>query len=57
MFRKEFLKNSMDPLIVYAGAFGRINNVIYLVDIAKELNLIGSNVKFLIAGDGFQKIN
>ena len=49
------LNISNHPLIVYAGSFGRINNVIYLVEIAEKLKDIDNNIKFLIAGGGFQK--
>ena len=55
LFRREKLKISNHPLIVYAGSFGRINNVIYLVEIAEKLKDIDNNIKFLIAGGGFQK--
>jgi len=48
----DFDKNS---LIVYTGSFGRINEVIYLVNIANELKTINSKIFFLLAGDGFEK--
>ena len=54
-FREEKLKIANHPLIVYAGAFGRINNALYLIDIAEELKKSNSDIKFLLAGDGFQK--
>ncbi len=55
IFRREKLNISNQPLIIYTGSFGRINNVVYLVEIAEELKKIDSNIKFLIAGGGFQK--
>lgn len=43
------------PLIAYAGTFGIINGVDYLVDIAAEMANINADVRFVIAGDGKQK--
>ena len=54
-FRKNELKINDEPLIVYAGSFGIINNAIYLIDIAYESRKLGYNTKFLLAGGGFQK--
>lgn len=47
------------PLLVYTGTFGMINGISYLVDIAKQLLLIKSDVKVLLIGDGreFDKVN
>ncbi|KIE19442.1 glycosyl transferase family 1 [Vibrio sinaloensis] len=42
-------------LIVYTGTFGVINNVHYLVDLAKEMLLIDNDVCFVAIGDGMQK--
>jgi len=44
-----------NPLILYTGAFGRINGVIYLIEIAKEMRMINPDVFFLLAGDGYEK--
>ena len=41
------------PLFVYAGTFGRVNSVSYAVSLAIELLAIGSNVRILLVGDGF----
>ena len=54
-FRKNYPGISNHPLIVYTGAFGRVNGVIYLVEIAKEIQKINSNVRFLLTGDGYEK--
>ncbi len=54
-FKKNTLKIKDEPLIVYTGAFGRINNANYLVEIAKESKKKGRNYKFLLAGNGYQK--
>jgi glycosyltransferase involved in cell wall biosynthesis len=43
------------PVIVYAGTLGLVNDVSYLVDIARELTLINSNIRIVIFGDGSQK--
>jgi len=52
-YLQEFYDNfNGDPTIVYAGAFGKINRVGYLVDLAYELSLIGSNVKVVLLGKG-----
>ena len=48
--KRPWLDNS--PLLLYAGTFGAINGVSYLVDLAFELEKIGSNVKILAIGDG-----
>ena len=53
-FRKNYPGISNHPLIVYTGVFGRVNGVIYLVEIAKEIQKINPNVRFLLAGDGFE---
>ncbi len=54
-FRKNYPGISNHPLIVYTGAFGRVNGVIYLVEIAGEIKKINPNIRFLLAGDGFEK--
>ena len=54
-FRKNYPGISNHPLIVYTGAFGRVNGVIYLVEIAKEIQKINPNVRFLLIGDGYEK--
>jgi glycosyltransferase involved in cell wall biosynthesis len=47
---REWLKDS--PLLVYTGAFGMINGVDYLVDIAEQLVLLKSDIKILLIGGG-----
>ena len=49
---REWLADS--PLLVYAGTFGMINGVDYLVDIAEQLALLKSDIKILLIGDGKQ---
>jgi glycosyltransferase involved in cell wall biosynthesis len=43
------------PLLVYTGTFGKVNGVDYLVDIAKELKNIGSDIRILLVGDGQER--
>ncbi|MBC7902816.1 MAG: glycosyltransferase family 4 protein [Gemmatimonadaceae bacterium] len=43
------------PVILYAGTFGPINGVEYLVEVAKEMLNLYESVRFVIAGDGRQK--
>jgi glycosyltransferase involved in cell wall biosynthesis len=40
------------PLLVYTGAFGMINGISYLVDIAEQLLLLNSNARILLIGSG-----
>ena len=49
---REWLKEF--PLLVYTGAFGMINGVDYLVDIAEQLLLLKSDIKILLIGGGKQ---
>lgn len=48
--RRKWLKDY--PLIVYAGTFGMINGISYLVDVAEQLLLLNSNARILLTGDG-----
>lgn len=41
-------------LILYAGAFGRVNGVSYIVNLANQLRR-DDRFKFLLIGDGFEK--
>ena len=40
------------PLLVYTGTFGRINGVGYMVDLAKALYSINSEIRILLVGGG-----
>lgn len=42
-------------LIVYTGTFGRINNVGYIVGLARESVRLGLNLCFVAVGDGMEK--
>ena len=56
-FRSKFDWLDQNPLVLYAGALGRVNGVDYLIRVAKEMILINPYVRFLIAGEGFEEIN
>jgi glycosyltransferase involved in cell wall biosynthesis len=43
------------PLLVYAGTFGKINGVDYMVDLAEELLARHSNIRILLVGDGAER--
>ncbi len=44
------------PLVVYAGAFGRINGLSYLVDLAAAMKSISPEVRFLLVGSGAEAV-
>jgi glycosyltransferase involved in cell wall biosynthesis len=44
--------NNKDKIVLYTGAIGRVNNVEYLAEIAKEAFQIDQSVKFIVVGDG-----
>ncbi len=44
--------SSNGPLIVYTGAFGVVNGLKFLIELAKELKAINSNVNILLVGEG-----
>lgn len=54
-FLEKFLFLKGGPIVSYAGTFGLINGVDYLVDIAAEMRTLNSEVKFLLAGEGIRK--
>lgn len=43
------------PLVVYAGALGRANGVGYLVRVAAEMAQLAPEVRFLVAGEGYER--
>lgn len=43
------------PLIVYAGTFGRINGVGYLVEVARATRELDRGVRFLLVGTGAER--
>ena len=52
---KKIPEIGLKPIVVYAGVFGRINGVDYLVEIAMEMQKINSNICFLFVGNGYDK--
>ncbi len=40
------------PLVVYAGAFGLVNGLGYLVDLAASMRAIAPEIRFLLVGSG-----
>ncbi len=44
------------PLLVYTGTFGRINGVGFMVELAKEILTINSDIRILLVGDGQEKV-
>jgi len=43
------------PLLVYAGTFGRVNGVGYMVELAAELKQLSSDIRLLLVGDGQER--
>lgn len=43
------------PLLVYAGTFGKVNGVDYMVKLASELKKLNSEIRILLVGDGAEK--
>ena len=50
---RPWLKNK--PLLVYAGAFGRVNDLYYAVILAKALKDQNSDIRILLIGEGSEK--
>jgi|11_taG_2_1085331.scaffolds.fasta_scaffold04669_4 glycosyltransferase involved in cell wall biosynthesis len=51
--KREWLGDA--PLLVYAGTFGQVNGVVYMVELAKALLDIGSDIKIILVGDGSER--
>ena len=56
-FRKKRLWLGNNPLLLYAGTFGKVNNLQYAVNLASALYKINSNIKILLVGNGIEKDN
>lgn len=54
-FRERLPFASNDPVLLYAGTFGVVNGVDFLVHVAHALKQMNSNVKVLLIGDGSEK--
>jgi len=51
-FRSKYDWLGNNPLVIYTGALGKMNNVIFLVEIANHMKEINSDIRFLIIGKG-----
>jgi len=51
-FRSKYDWLGKNPLVIYTGALGKMNNVIFLVEIANHMKEINSDIRFLIIGKG-----
>ena len=51
--RRSWLKNR--PLMVYAGAFGKVNDLSYIVELASKLIIQNPEIRILLIGDGIEK--
>ena len=56
-FREERAWLGDKPLLLYAGTFGKVNGVDYIVKVAKELKKINSNIRVLLVGEGREKLD
>ena len=43
------------PLLVYAGTFGKVNGVEYILQVAEELKKLNSNIRILLVGQGRER--
>lgn len=55
LFRSERTWLGDKPLLIYAGAFGKMNSVTYMVKLAIELKKLNSEIKILLVGEGAEK--
>lgn len=51
--KRTWLKNN--PLLVYAGAFGKVNDLSYVIRLAEALIKKNSKIKILLIGEGREK--
>lgn len=56
-FRAERTWLGDKPLLIYAGTFGKMNSVTYMVELAVELKKLNSDIKILLVGEGAEKTN
>ena len=54
-FRAERDWLSDRPLLVYAGTFGKVNGVDYMVGLAKALRTLGSDIRIYLVGQGAER--
>lgn len=57
--KKQFIQKeiliSSNPIVLYAGTFGTINNISYIIDLAYESLKLGYRINFILCGDGTEK--
>ena len=56
-FRKKRPWLQKRPLLIYTGAFGKVNALNYTIKLAKELLRTKSEIRILLIGDGAEKKN
>jgi len=54
-FRAVHPEWSDGPLVVYAGAFGRVNGLEYVIELARNVSAMDPGVKFVFSGEGSEK--
>ncbi len=54
-FRNERPWLMNNPLFIYAGTFGKVNNLSYAIKLAKALKNQNSKIRILLIGDGIEK--
>jgi glycosyltransferase involved in cell wall biosynthesis len=54
-FRKNHQWLIQGPILLYAGSFGKVNNLEYVINLAKSLKKINSKIKILLIGEGKYK--
>ena len=54
-FRKKRQWSMQDPILLYAGSFGKVNNLNYVIKLAKALKKIKSRIKIILIGQGKEK--
>ncbi len=54
-FRKELAWLDDRPLVLYAGAFGKVNGLDYVIALAREVYQLDPSIVFLLLGDGSEK--
>ena len=55
LFREQRYWLNDRPLLLYAGTFGKINGLGYLVKLAKYLKIISPEIRILAVGDGIER--
>jgi len=56
-YRKRFPWMDGHPLVLYAGAIGLVNGLEYLIEIASRMVTLHLRVRFLVVGEGSEKVN